>query len=146
MQPNQWDACPVLLNTQNCLSGKYSPTPLPETHTPGAHRPKCMFRVVLVSCQARFWEEAVSAVRFFFFISLCKSYSPRKTSRSPVGASSDLSSGWAWSLCATHCRPGRPPSLARGHSAACVSAGEQGCGTCGGLGLISPTPRPRSSL
>lgn len=125
---------------------QFNPPPT-NTHTPGAHRPKCMFRVVLVSCQARLWEEAVSAVLvFFFFFSLCKSYSPRKTSRSPVGASSDLSSGWAWSVCATHCRPGRPPSLAQGHSAACVSAGEQGCGTRGRPGLVSPTPRPRSSL
>lgn len=36
-------------------------------HTPGAHRPKCMFRVVLASCQAPLWEEAVSVVRVFFF-------------------------------------------------------------------------------
>lgn len=41
--------------------------PPTNTHTLGAHRPKCMFRVVLVSCQARLWEEAVSAVRTFFF-------------------------------------------------------------------------------
>lgn len=66
MEPNKWEACRVLLNTQNCLSGKYSPTSPPSADTPGAHRPKCMFRVVLVSCQARLWEEAVSAVRVFF--------------------------------------------------------------------------------
>lgn len=58
------------------------PTPPTHTHSHGAHRPKCMFQVVLVSCQARLWEEAVSALRVFFFFSLCKSYSPRRTSRS----------------------------------------------------------------
>lgn len=58
-------------HTTVCLESTVQ-SPSHNTHTLGAHRPKCMFRVVLVSCQARLWQEAVSAVRVFFFFHSAK--------------------------------------------------------------------------
>lgn len=49
-------------------------------------------------------------------------------------------------MCATHCRPGRPPSPAQGHRAACGSAGGQGVGHAADRVWSVPRPAPPQEL
>lgn len=84
----QWGACPVQLNSQNCLSGKYSPIrrhppPPPHTHTHTAPTaPSVCSRLFWCPAKLGCGRKQLARCGFFFFFSLCKSYSPRRTSRS----------------------------------------------------------------
>lgn len=49
-------------------------------------------------------------------------------------------------MCATHCRPGRPPSPAQGRRAACGSAGGQGVGHAADRVWSVPRPAPPQEL